>query len=419
MIDLEYDSGQVLNGRFYYQGEFQELSLTVSEGIITKIGKFIKGEHVINLPHAVIPASTDIHVHFRDPGETDKEDFASGTISAIYGGTTTIFDMPNNRIPVTDYDIFENKLAVIKSKAYADFGLYSLFSGSNHSLLDRRSSGLKIFMGGSTNAVPVGDLGAAARSFLAGYEGPVVFHAEDASCLAAHAMVEHNCRDHNSARPVECEQAAIEKAVELRLKKGVIAHLSFPFDIQTDYAFEVTPHHLLLNDESVSDQWGKVNPPLRDRYTQEKLLSQYLSGKFRILSSDHAPHRYEDKEDFEHAASGIIGVETRVPLMLSLVEKKILSIETFLATACENPAELFGVRKGKLEVGYFADFISVDFSSEKRIDQDRLHSKVTETPFHGFSAIFPSDVIIRGESALEGYELIEDHFGRFISDDRK
>lgn len=419
MIGLEYDSDVVLNGRFYYQGKFQDLSVSVSQGIITRIGKFLKAERIVHLPHAVLPASTDTHVHFRDPGETDKEDFRSGTTSAIYGGTTTVFDMPNNRVPVTDYEVFESKLSAISGKAYADFGLYSLFTGSNKDLLDKRTSGLKIFMGGSTNAAAIGDPDMVATDFLRNYENPVVFHAEDASCLSAHSMEEHDCRDHNMARPIECEQKAIEKAVSFRLKKGVIAHLSFPYDIQTNYLFEVTPHHLLLNDESVNDQWGKVNPPLRDRGTQEKLLALFLAGKFSLLTSDHAPHSYENKEDFEHAASGIIGVETRIPLMLSLVKRKILSMDLFLKTACSNPAALFGLRKGMLQVGYSADFMCVDFSSEKPIDQDRLHSKVTVTPFNGYSAIFPSDVVMRGETVLEKYELIEDHLGRFISNDRK
>ncbi len=93
--------------------------------------------------HAVIPAGTDIHVHFRDPGETEKEDFRTGTISAIAGGTTTIFDMPNNKIKIDNYSAYRDKLEIVRRKAYSDFGLYSMFTGNNLDIIDKDSSGIK------------------------------------------------------------------------------------------------------------------------------------------------------------------------------------------------------------------------------------------------------------------------------------
>ena len=109
----------VLSGRFYYQGKFQELMVGVQSGVVTEIRKSITGDRVVKIEGGILPASTDTHVHFRDPGETDKEDFPSGSMSAVYGGTTTVVDMPNNIVPITDYERFENKLSSIKEEATA------------------------------------------------------------------------------------------------------------------------------------------------------------------------------------------------------------------------------------------------------------------------------------------------------------
>ena len=406
----------VFSGRFYYHGKFEDLSVGVTDGMITEIGKDTKGDVKIELPHAILPAGTDIHVHFRDPGEAQKEDFRSGSISALFGGTTTVIDMPNNILPVTDYERFENKLDSVSSRAFCDFGLYSLFNGNNQDVLDKRSFGLKIYLGGSTNALPVGELSEHARAFLKEYGKPVIFHAEDAKCLDRHIMEETSCRDHNLSRPVECERTAVSEAVSFGAKKGIIAHLSAPMEVAAGYQVEVTPHHLLLNDSKVENSWGKVNPPLRDGRSQEELLSNYIAGKYRILSSDHAPHTEEDKRGFAHAASGIIGVETRVPLFLALVRRKIVGLDTLLSSSSTFPNALFGIRKGLIEKGYSADFMCIDFSNEIRINQDRLHSRTPVTPFHGFGAVFPSHVVIGGNIAIDGYELIEDRFGKFVND---
>ncbi len=404
----------VFSGRFYYKQKFQELYVGVTDGKISEITKSNTGAKIIYLPYAVLPSGIDIHVHFRDPGETSKEDFKSGSISAIYGGTTTVFDMPNNLVPVSDYDVFENKLNAVSTRSFCDFGLYSLYNGKNKDVIDKRSSGLKVYLGGSTNALPIGEMDKVAKEHLANWEKPVLFHSEDSACLKSNTRLEKNCRDHNLARPVECEEAGVKSAISFAARKGIIGHLSHSSPLDSNYKVEVTPHHLLLNDDKITDQWGKVNPPLRDRATQEQLLGNYLSGKYQILSSDHGPHTEEDKADFQHAASGIIGVETRIPLMLNLVKNKILNLDILLSTAVITPGETFDIGKGQIEIGYSADFMCVDFSNVSRLNQEKLHSKVTISPFNGFDVIFPSHVVISGNVAIDQYELVEERFGKFV-----
>ena len=161
--------------------------------------------------------------------------------------------------------------------------------------------------------------------------------------------------------------------------------------------------------------YGKVNPPLRERAVMEKTREAYLGGKFDLLSSDHAPHLEKDKESIQFGKSGIIGVETRIPLMLALIQKKILSLDTLLMTGAVRPAEIFGLKKGKIEKGYSADFVSVNFSDVEKLNENKLHSKLTISPFNGFDVVFPRNVYLGGEKVISNREIIEDCLGKIIT----
>ncbi len=402
---------RVFSGKFFFHGSFQDLDIGVENGIIREIKKHINEEKKI-LKNGIIPAGTDTHVHFRDPGETDKEDFSTGTISAIFGGTTTVFDMPNNRRKIDNYTAYSDKVEIVRRKAFCDFGLYSMFTGTNGDIISKESSGIKIYMGETTNTGGMNNYSEDAVRTINEMGIPVVFHAEDGSCLKKHGGRARNLKEYSSIRPMECEEIAIERANNMKLSRGVITHMTH--DYGTPYIKEVTPHHLLLNYDMPLGPYGKVNPPLRSRETQEDLIAKLVNGTFNIISSDHAPHVQNDKTDFEYSKAGIIGVETRIPLMLALVQKKLLSFDTFYKTCILNPAQLFNLRKGEIKIGNYADFMSVDFSSMEKINDYRLHSKNPGSPFNGFDAIFPSDVIMRGETVIEGKELIGDKMGKYI-----
>lgn len=410
----------VIAGKFYMDYSFQNLEIGVNSGKIAKIGKHLKGGTRKELEGGILPAGTDIHVHFRDPGETEKEDFRSGTISAAFGGTTTIFDMPNNRRPIIDYSSFGDKLSSVRNRAYVDFGLYSMFNGENIDLIDERSSSIKIYLGGSTNSLPAGDFSAKSINRLREMGLPVIFHGEDARCLAANRMEEvHNLSEHDLSRPELCELISAERIKELAIPQSVMGHISTPDSLDIlggDIRSEATPHHLLLHNGMELGSWGKVNPPVREKNTQERNLQAYLDGKFSVLSSDHAPHTEHDKEDFIQAPSGIIGVETRIPLLLALVQKKVLDLGVLYNTAIKNPAQLMKINKGKVEVGAWADFFSFKFSDVKRINQERLHSKTPVSPFNEFPAIFPEYVTLRGEFIIDDGEMVEDRTGQHVKD---
>lgn len=410
----------IIAGKFYRDYAFQYLELGISGGRIAKIGKNLKGGTRKEIEGAIMPAGTDIHVHFRDPGETEKEDFRSGTTAAAFGGTTTVLDMPNNIVPILDYSSFSDKLASVRNRANVDFGLYSMFNGRNADIIDRKSSAIKIYLGGSTNSLPVGQISGKALESLKALKLPVLFHGEDAECLAAHRMeIENSLRDHNNARPEECEISSAKMVRDFGIENSIMGHVSTPETLNAlegKVNAEVTPHHLLLHDGMEMGSWGKVNPPLREKNVQEANLQAYLDGKYSILSSDHAPHTERDKEEFAQAPSGIIGVETRIPLMLALVQKKVLSLPVLYNTAILNPAELMKTNKGKIDVGYWADFMSVRFSDMKRINQERLHSKTPVSPFDGHYAVFPENVTLRGEFIIEEGEQVEGLAGKHLGD---
>ncbi len=405
-----YDT--VYSGKFYYNGSFSDLDIGVEDGIITDIKKHINFKRK-TLKNAIIPAGTDTHVHFRDPGETDREDFSTGTISALFGGTTTVFDMPNNRVKIDNYAAYSDKLEIVRRKAYCDFGLYSMFTGSNANIISKESSGIKIYMGDTTNSSGVSQYKEEDIKKINNMNVPVLFHAEDKKCLDDNKRPAKNLKEYSQIRPEKCEEIAIDNAGAMKFSKGVITHMTHFYN--TPYIKEVTPHHLLLNYDMPLGSYGKVNPPLRSGATQRELLDKYINGAFNIVSSDHAPHTQNEKGEFEFASSGIIGVETRMPLLLALVSKKIISFETFYNTSVLNPARLFSIKKGEIRKGFYADFMSVDFSSIQRLSDYKLHSKNPVSPFNGFDVIFPENVVMYGESVIENHELVYDKMGKYIN----
>ncbi len=408
-----------LSGKFYYEGSYQDLNLVITEGKIQGIRKFVKGRKV-ELEGAIFPAGTDTHVHFRDPGETQKEDFSSGTMSAAYGGTTTVLDMPNNIIPIDNYQAYERKLETVRGRSFVDFGLYSMFIGTNAGIIHPDSWALKIFMGGSTNTTGMARLDEKAINSISELKKPVVFHAEDQHCLDLSGRETFTLRDHNFSRPSQCEATALMNLSKLNLGKKIAAHVSDSSNLKfltgNGTFAEITPHHMMLNDEMDLGSYGKVNPPLREPSVQRASLEAYLSGKYSIVSSDHAPHTPEEKEEFEYAKSGIIGVETRIPILLALISKKILSPDVFYRTAILNPARLFNINKGEIKEGMYADFFNVRFSSMHRLDQSRLHSKNWETPFNGMDVVFPENVMLRGDLIVENREIVYGRTGKYLND---
>jgi len=255
-------------------------------------------------------------------------------------------------------------------------------------------------------------------SSVARTEKVLCVHAEDEKMIRAARATSLNEHDRN--RPSTAEASAIVRLSKVQgAGKIHICHLSSKEGLaaaeKLPFTKEVAPHHLLLDKRSKLRTYGKANPPLRGKEDREAVYEAFRSGRIDVLASDHAPHTIEEKEqEFADAPAGMPGVETCLPLMLALVKKDRLSLDVLMRAACERPADIFGINKGRIEVGRDADLIVVNGTSMRSISGKGLHSKCGWTPFEGWDAIFPLATFVRGARIVEEGGLVGERIGRDI-----
>ena len=425
-----------VEGNIYIQGGFQRCCLGVENGKIVAIKKILKSDNHHNFRSMIIlPGGIDIHVHFREPGFTYKEDFTTGSIAAAFGGITCFGDMPNTKPPTVSKQTLLEKKRLAEQKSVVDFGLYAGVTNTNIlkiSELAMLCNGYKVFLGGTTNTLHIDDSNLENMfQQIGSCPKPVLIHAELHSCLQKYKGREENLQDHLRCRPSICEEQAINRVLEINGSSPTrmhFCHVSSAEGIEAlrnrskQISFGVTPHHLFFDVSSVkhSDQnFLKVNPPLRQRIDREAVFSAVVHGGVDVLESDHAPHSIEEKQKvFSEAPSGVPGVETMYPLMLRMAVKEKISFSRVISLVCERPGEFLQVKKGKLQVGFDADFIVVNPKEEIEITSDRLHSKCAWNPYEGFYGCFAKHVFIRGEHIINENCLVEKPgFGQWIGED--
>ncbi len=392
-----------IEGRIYHGGEIIDAALEIERGRIKRVKKYIPGARKIR--GIIFPGAIDLHVHFREPGYEHKEDFYTGTMSAAFGGITFVMDMPNTNPPVSDAEIFNEKLRTVRRKANVDFSLYFLLN-ENAQILREHNAAFKLYMGETTGAKGSG-VTYVPHSFIS-------VHAELDECIKKESA---NLREHDLARPESCEVRAVKTL--LGMGRFHIAHVSSVDTVDMckvgRFTCEVTPHHLLLHRDMPLGSFGKVNPPLRARWVAERLWEELLIGRIDIVASDHAPHTVEEKEEeFSNAPAGIPEVETYVPIFMRLMRMGKIPLRRMVEVLMEKPAELIGIGKGKIEEGYDADLIAMDFKDVRRVRSKDLHYKCGWTPYEGFEAIYPHTVIVGGEYVIEGGEFVGERMGKFV-----
>lgn len=423
-----------VEGKAFVNGSFNDSCIGIKNGKISKIKKILKGDKHIDFGNKLIlPAGIDIHVHFRDPGLTHKEDFSTGSMAAAFGGMSCVFDMPNTIPHTTNIQALYDKINSAEKKSYTDFGIYVAVNDDNISdikTLGNKCSGFKIYLGSTTNIIHFDKKNLKeALIKISKTKKIVLFHAEDELCLTNHKTQENNITDHFLARPAQCEEYAIKDI--LAASKNIntkihVCHLSSCEGLEVlknrtkNISCGVTPPHSLLSaeDNFRHETLFKVNPPIRTRFDKEALFDNIKNDFINVLESDHAPHTLDEKNvDFNEAPSGLPSVETMYPMFLYFVKKEVLPIRRLVSLICEKPAELTSIPKGKIEVGRDADFIIVDLKEESKIKPENLHSKCGWSPFEGWPAIFPSHVFIRGEKLIEENEIqVSQGFGKFVGE---
>ena len=409
---------RIIRGRVFYRDRVEPLDLGVDEaGTIVAIRRNLAGGDVEDHGDALIlPGCVDMHVHLRDPGFTEKEDFPSGTRSAALGGVTTVVDMPNTRPPVTTAEALNDKWARCRGRAAVDYGLFAAPRSETAVAQLDGATAFKVYMAESTGNLQVDEPALAdVLQATSAHRRLVVAHAEDARKFKDGPPA--TLLEHSQARPRESETSAIQSLDKIRGEAQVhIAHVTcvealnaVPEGVTT----EVTPHHLLLDFRRPLRAFGKVNPPLRSPEDRQALWDAYAGGRIDAVATDHAPHTREEKEvPFDEAPSGLPGLATAFPLLLRQVKAEHLSLDRLVRTMAVRPAEILGIPKGRIEVGRDADLIVVDARHVAKITARRVRYKCGWTPFDGMEGVFPRTVYLRGERIVEDGEPVAEGVGR-------
>jgi dihydroorotase len=417
----------VIEGNCYISGRMERCCIGIENGRIQKVAKIIEGEKVFRFgTKIVLPAAIDAHVHFRDPGLTQNEDFGTGSTAAIHGGVTCVFDMPNTKPPTTTISALRDKKRIASSKSLVDFGLFAgVRPGVDVDALEKEAIGFKLYMASTTGELMVPSLESVKKEIAAiAAAGKVLaVHAEDESLRSKE--IEKDLEDHLRNRNNECESSAIRKVkVAAKDCKLHICHVSAKGSLPLiqgvpNLTSEITTHHLFFDISSKLGALAKVNPPLRKREDRHALFQALKEGKFDMISSDHAPHSMDEKkEEFDYAPTGMPGVETMVPLILNLVKERHLDISGAVKRLSERPGEVYGLDKGKIAPGYDADLMVVDMTQSTIIKADNLHSKCGWTAYQDMPGIFPQAVFLRGQLMVENGSQVGERMGRDVRGSR-
>jgi len=423
----------IKNTRVYYNNSLQPAEIIIEGGKVTKIGKDLRvssSDMIIDAGGALtLPGGIDVHVHFREPGMTIKENWYTGSCAAAAGGITTVIDQPNTIPPTTDRRSFEQKLKLARGKSIIDFGINGGVTGNIEKLKELWKLGVaafgEIFMAESTGGLNINEEAfEEALVEIKRLGALATIHAEDEKMrLELEELLKGDTSPdyHSKMRPNECEAIAVQKALELISRLNVKAHFCHLSTLEAVgmirkekylarrehkkplFSCEVTPHHLFLStrDWERLRSFGKMNPPLRGSHSIKALVNGINDGTIDMVASDHAPHLESEKDvDMKVAPSGVPGVETLMPLMLAAVRKNILPLAQMIMLTSWNPAKAFGLDskgKGRLEVGFDADLIIIDPRNLQPVKAEMLHSKAGWTPFEGMDAVFPQYTLSRGE----------------------
>ena len=357
----------------------------------------------------ILPGVIDDHVHFREPGLTEKADIESESRAAAAGGVTTYFDMPNTVPQTVTLEALEEKYKLAAAKSHVNYAFFFGATNDNTELfahLDpHRIPGIKLFMGSSTGNMLV-DRDEALERIFASARLPIMAHCEDTAII--NKMMSHfkeelhtddpDVRLHPLIRSEEACLASTQKAIELALKHEArlhIAHITTAAELELIPAWsgnglitaEATVGHLFFSlvDYNKYGTRIKVNPAVKSFRDRDALREGLMDGRISVVGTDHAPHLLKQKEGgAAKAASGMPMIQFALPTMLEMTDEGVLTIERLVALMAHNPARLFEVReRGFLREGYKADIVIVRPNAPWTVTTDLIESKCGWSPMEG------------------------------------
>lgn len=422
--------------------------LRITDGIISEITEagaleslddemFVDGTGLHLLPGCIDP-----QVHFRDPGQPDKEDLGSGSAAAASGGITSFLDMPNNVPSITNLEGMQGKLDTAAQKCVTNYGFFIGATEDNvedlQEVVGTRDNpiaipgicGIKIFMGVSTGTLLVSDKVALERIFTE-TAGLIAVHAEDEDRMNERRKLVKGRTDvaaHAYYRDDITALLATKLSVELAVKTGHRLHiLHLTSGIEADYladycklpskteqhpiiTTEVLPQHLTFDETDVDEQGVRLqmNPPIRYSADRQMLWNRLVDGTIQCIATDHAPHTLEAKsKGFPDAPSGMPGVETSLAVMLTNVNEGKCSLEDVVNWMSTNVADCYQmIGKGKLEVGYDGDIVLVDMNHSAVVKDEDSWTRVGWNPFAGRELVgWPVLTVVDGTPVFERNQI--------------
>ncbi|MCO5297582.1 MAG: dihydroorotase [Fimbriimonadaceae bacterium] len=441
-FDLLVRGGTLATANGTFEGD-----IGIAEGRIAAVGALddASAAEVLDATHlTVLPGVIDSHTHMREPGLEQKENLASGTRAAVLGGVTTLFEMPNTTPPTVSREALEDKLSRARGRAWTDHAFYIGATLENIEALAELETlpgacGVKLFMGSSTGDLLVSEDPDVLRVLKSGTRR-IAVHSEDEPRLReriaafAHPKVEQ----HPLIRDSECARLATERLIRMceETRRPVhILHVStaeeIPLIVEAKrrglpVSAEVCPQHLFFAAPDCYTRLGtraQQNPPLRDATHQAALRAALAAGVFDTVGTDHAPHLVEEKaRPYPLSPSGMPGVQTLVPVMLTLVSQGVLGLGQFVRAVSEGPVRLFAIEgKGALAEGMDADLTVVDLEAERVLEQSWIASRCGWSPYLGERLRgWPVHTVVRGAVAVRDGELFGNpsgvpvRFGRMV-----
>lgn len=417
----------------------EKLDVAVQAGRIVKIGPGLtdSAAKVLNLQGLhLLPGVIDSQVHFREPGFPHKEDLESGTRGAILGGVTSVFEMPNTLPATTTQELFEDKLKRARGRCHSHFAFFIGAAAENADHLGDlerlpHCSGVKIFMGSSTGSLLVEDDAVLERVLRSGRRR-VIVHSEDEPRLRERKHIAVDSKDvhmHPVWRDPETALKSTRRLVTLARKTQRPVHvLHVSTGEEMDYlkdqkdiaTVEVLPQHLTLFAPDCYDRLGtfaQQNPPLREKRHLERIWKAVQDGTADVIGSDHAPHTREEKQKpYPQSPSGMPGVQTLVPILLNHVNEGRIPLTRFVQMVTENPRRVFGIKnKGRIQVGFDADFTVVDLKKVRVIENSWIASRSGWTPYDGMKVQgWVTHTILLGQVVMENDTVIAPHQGQGV-----
>lgn len=357
----------------------------------------------------VLPGVIDDHVHFREPGLTDKADIRSESRAAAYGGVTSFFDMPNTVPQTTTIEALEDKFAAAASESHINYSFFFGATNTNAGLfggLDiHRIPGIKLFMGSSTGNMLV-DREEALDMIFATATLPIMAHCEDTDIINDNMKAakdafgdDPDVTHHPGIRSEEACYKSTEQAVRLARKHGArlhVAHLTTARELElfepwTSSIPQITAEaviaHLLFTDEDYKTLGTRIkcNPAVKTKSDREALRKALTDGRIAVVGTDHAPHKFSDKQGgCARAASGMPMIQFSLVAMLGLVDEGVLTIERVAELMCHRPALLFEMcKRGFIRKGYKADLAIVRPCAPWTVADDTIRSKCGWSPLEG------------------------------------